>query len=136
MVTVFLGIAEDGSCRGYASRDGLTNLRKRADQSLRETGVRLAIVEVDVPLPIQAGEAAVTTSGQPSGDRSTSDAKAWLALCAKDGSCQGAAFDENDLGRVREAAREYETRTGQQVPVVRLDVPLPAGSGSARVVTL
>jgi hypothetical protein len=124
-VAFSLSIDEHGSCEGFSSEaDGLLHARYP----------RNCIVEIHLPLPPGTASARlhVTRQALASSGATTADASAWLAL-DEGGSCIAYAGAESDLPDIRRAADRYAQNSGLDIAVVRVDVPLPAGSAPARV---
>jgi hypothetical protein len=131
--TFFLSVDERGACRGFATTEGLSRLRERADEIRDEAGIALGIVAIDMPLPPGTAAATAVAVEPLSVAGAATEATAWFALLREDGSCVAAAFGEEHLPDVRLAAERYESDTSLSVCVIRVDVPLPPGSHPARV---
>jgi hypothetical protein len=119
-----LSIDERGSCHGF-SAEGAQLLAARAPSD--------CIVAIRMPLPPGSDAATVVGEGaEPGPAQESATATAWLAL-DDGGACVAFASTSSGLEDVREAADRYAGSTGLEIAVVRVDVPLPAGSASARV---
>jgi hypothetical protein len=120
-----LAIDERGSCHGFSS-EGPELLHARSPSH--------CIVEIQLPLPPRSGSALVGVTEHPLTDTAgtTTPASAWFAL-DDDGGCVAYAGSQSGLAEVRRAADRYAEGSGLGVAVVRVDVPLPPGSASARV---
>ena len=119
-----LSIDEHGSCEGFSSEDA---------ELLHARNPGHGIVAIQMPLPPGTASANVVAERALQGaEAATGPASAWLAL-DEGGSCIAYAGAESDLPVVRQAADRYAKRSGLDIAVVRVDVPLPAGCAPARV---
>jgi hypothetical protein len=121
----YLSISERGACEGFSSED--------ADRLNTHNGA-WSVVRVEMPLPVGADLAAITVTNKALHSLTTTAeaASAWLAL-DDEGSFVAYAGEESALPTVREAADRYRRDSGLDISVVRIDVPLPAGSASAQI---
>ena len=86
-----------------------------------------------MPLPAGVGPAAITVTKQALHSFTMADAaSAWFALDVE-GSCVAYAGEESALPNLRQAADRYGRDSGLAISVVRIDVPLPAGSAPAQI---
>ncbi|MDX6596301.1 MAG: hypothetical protein QOE87_188 [Gaiellales bacterium] len=124
-MTFQLSIDEGGACHGYSSEGAeLLHARHPGD----------CIVEVQMPLPAGSASATVSVIEQAVTDAAAppAAASAWLAL-DDDGGCIAFTSSESGLPETCEAADRYAEGSGLHIAVVRVDVPLPAGSAAARI---
>ena len=87
-----------------------------------------------MPLPVGAGEVAVTVTKNALHSLTTTPdtTSAWFAL-DDGGSCVAYAGESSGLPHLHQAADRYSRDSGLDINVVRIDVPLPAGSAPAQI---
>jgi hypothetical protein len=121
----YLSISEHGACEGFSSQD---------EDALNTRDGAWCVVRVEMPLPPGARPAAITVRKKAlhSLTATAEAASAWFAL-DDGGSCIAYAGEESALPIVRKAADRYRRGSGLDISVVRIDVPLPAGSAPAQI---